>query len=71
MVKNMNSSHEKIGMRLNTIDDINFYEWYAAETSYQIIFVGGAFVTIQTYFDFLDHISLPRPLIIQTPRLFV
>ncbi len=53
----MNSSHEKIGMRLNTIDDINFYEWYAAETSYQIIFVGGAFVTIQTYFDFLDHIS--------------
>ncbi len=56
MNKNMNITKQKINMTSNLIDDIYYYEW-RVDSEYQIIFVGGAFVTIQTYFDYLDHIS--------------
>lgn len=56
MNKNMNINKQKINMTSNLIDDIYYYEW-RVDSEYQIIFVGGAFVTIQTYFDYLEHIS--------------
>lgn len=52
----MNSIKTKINITSSQIDDIYYYEW-KNNSDITIIFVGGAFVTIQSYFDFLDHIS--------------
>jgi hypothetical protein len=52
----MNNIKKKINITSSQIDDIYYYEWKNV-SDITIIFVGGAFVTIQSYFDFLDHIS--------------
>lgn len=53
------NNKQKINMTSSLMDDIYFYEWNNKylHSDFVIIFVGGAFVTIQSYFDFLDHIA--------------
>lgn len=55
--KNVNNyMKQKISMVSNIIDDTYFYEW-KNNSNYYMVFIGGAFITIQSYFEFLEHIA--------------
>lgn len=47
---------QKISMVSNIIDDTYFYEW-KNNSQYYMVFIGGAFITIQSYFEFIEHIA--------------
>lgn len=47
----------KINMNIKCINDTKYYEWENSSASQSIIFVGGAFIAIQSYFDLLESVS--------------
>jgi hypothetical protein len=47
---------QKISMVSNIIDDTYFYEW-KNNSHYYMVFIGGAFITIQSYFEFIENLA--------------